>query len=322
MLSVRDLRKRYGDLQALNGVSFDVREGDVVGFLGPNGAGKSTTMKIVTGYIPASSGSVTIDGLETTRYPIECKRRIGYLPESTPLYGDMRVAEYLTYRARIKGVARRDVASRVGYVMERTWLNDRARQLIRTLSKGYRQRVGIADALVASPKLLILDEPTIGLDPNQIRQVRELIKELGRSHTILLSTHILAEVEMVCDRVIIVARGRIAADDTVQGLVEKHRANGLWVTLRTPDDLDKIEKGLRALPGVLSVEAPAAKEPKVGVQRVRVTHEPGKSVDGLAEDVARLASEMSWSLQELAPERTTLEQIFHRLTQAQQEVAA
>lgn len=322
MLSVRDLRKRYGDLQALNGVSFDVREGDVVGFLGPNGAGKSTTMKIVTGYIPATSGTVTIDGLETTRHPIECKRRIGYLPESTPLYGDMRVREYLTFRARIKGVPRRDAARRVDYVMERTWLTDRARQLIRTLSKGYRQRVGIADALVAAPKLLILDEPTIGLDPNQILQVRELIKELGRSHTILLSTHILAEVEMVCDRVIIVARGRIAADDTVQGLVEKHRSNCLWVTLRTPDELDKLEKGLRALPGVLAVEAAAQKEPKVGVHRLRVTHEPGQSIEGVAEQVARLASEMSWSLQELAPERTTLEQIFHRLTQAQQEVAA
>ncbi|MBX3466653.1 MAG: ATP-binding cassette domain-containing protein [Planctomycetes bacterium] len=322
MLTVRDLHKRYGDLQALNGVSFDVRAGDVVGFLGPNGAGKSTTMKIVTGYIPATSGSVTIDGLDTTRYPIECKRRLGYLPESTPLYGDMRVREYLTFRARLKGVARRDVASRVDYVMERTWLGDRARQLIRTLSKGYRQRVGIADALVSSPKLLILDEPTIGLDPNQIRQVRELIKELGQSHTILLSTHILAEVEMVCDRVIIVARGKIAADDTVEGLVEKHRSNALWVSLRTPDELDKLEKALRALPGVLSADAPPRQEPREGVHRLRLTYDRARAADEVAEQVARVASEMGWPLQELAPERTTLEQIFHRLTQGQQEVAA
>lgn len=323
MLTVRDLTKRYGDLQALNGVNFDVREGDVVGFLGPNGAGKSTTMKIVTGYIPATSGLVTVDGLEITRHPIEAKRRIGYLPESTPLYTDMRVREYLTYRARIKGVARRDVASRVDYVMERTLISDRARQLIKTLSKGYRQRVGIADALVASPKLLILDEPTIGLDPNQILQVRNLIKELGQTYTVLLSTHILAEVEMVCDRVIIVARGKIAADDTVKGLVDKHRAAALWVTLRTTDDLDTVEKALRGLAGVLSVSVDAKDEPRAGTHRVRVAYEPAQGADTVSEAVARFAAERGWALSELTPERTTLEQIFHRLTQGQQpEVAA
>lgn len=323
MLTVRDLTKRYGDLQALNGVTFDVREGDVVGFLGPNGAGKSTTMKIVTGYIPATSGLVTVDGLEITRHPIEAKRRIGYLPESTPLYTDMRVREYLTYRARIKGVARRDVTSRVDYVMERTLITDRARQLIKTLSKGYRQRVGIADALVASPKLLILDEPTIGLDPNQILQVRNLIKELGQTYTVLLSTHILAEVEMVCDRVIIVARGKIAADDTVKGLVDQHRAAALRVTLRTPDDLDTVEKALRGIPGVLSVEAPATEEPRAGTHRVRVAHEPAQGAEAISELVAKFASDRGWALSELTPERTTLEQIFHRLTQGQpQEVAA
>jgi ABC-2 type transport system ATP-binding protein len=322
MLTVRDLTKRYGDLQALNGVTFDVREGDVVGFLGPNGAGKSTTMKIVTGYIPATSGLVTVDGLEITRHPIDAKRRIGYLPESTPLYTDMRVREYLTYRARIKGVARRDVARRVDYVMERTLITDRARQLIKTLSKGYRQRVGIADALVASPKLLILDEPTIGLDPNQILQVRELIKELGQTYTVLLSTHILAEVEMVCDRVIIVARGKIAADDTVKGLVDKHRAAAVWVTLRTPDDLDTVEKALRGLPGVLSVSAEEPSAERAGTHRVRVAYEPGLGAEATSEAVAKFAAERGWGLSELAPERTTLEQIFHRLTQSQQEVAA
>lgn len=321
MLTVRDLHKKYGDLQALNGVTFDVAEGDVVGFLGPNGAGKSTTMKIVTGYIPATSGSVHVDGLSITQFPIECKRRIGYLPESTALYGDMRVREYLTFRARIKGVPRREVKSRVDYVVERTWLGDRTQQLIGTLSKGYRQRVGIADALVASPKLLILDEPTIGLDPNQIRQVRELIKELGQTHTILLSTHILAEVEMVCDRVIIVAHGRIAADDTVRGLTAKHSVNALWVALRTKDDLDAIEKALRAVPGVLSVEPPrdGAGEARPDVHRLRLSLERGQ--EGVAEQVARLAGERGWGLVELAPERTTLEQVFQRLTQ-RSEVAA
>jgi ABC-2 type transport system ATP-binding protein len=319
MLTVRDLHKKYGDLNALNGVTFDVGEGDVVGFLGPNGAGKSTTMKIVTGYIPATSGSVHVDGLSVTQYPIETKRRIGYLPESTALYGDMRVREYLTFRARIKGVPRRQVASRVDYVVERTWLGDRTQQLIGTLSKGYRQRVGIADALVASPKLLILDEPTIGLDPNQIRQVRELVKELGQTHTILLSTHILAEVEMVCDRVIIVAHGQIAADDTVGGLTAKHSVNALWVTLRTTDDLDTIEKALRALPGVLSVDPSARDEARPGTQRLRVSLERGH--EGAAEQIAKLAGDRGWGLAELAPERTTLEQVFQRLTQ-RVEVAA
>ena len=223
MLVVRDLEKSYGDHVALRGVSFDVREGEVVGFLGPNGAGKSTTMRIVTGFVPAGRGTVLIDGLDVMRHPLEARRRIGYLPESTPLYGDMRVREYLEYRARIKGVARRDLAKRVDYVIDRTSLRDRTRQLIETLSKGYRQRVGIADAMVGSPKLLVLDEPTIGLDPNQIREVRGLILELGETHTLLLSTHILPEVEVACDRVIVIARGRTVADDTVAGLLRRHQ---------------------------------------------------------------------------------------------------
>jgi ABC-2 type transport system ATP-binding protein len=321
MLTVRNLHKRYGDLQAVNDISFDVQRGDVVGFLGPNGAGKSTTMKIITGYIPATSGSVSVDGLETTRYPIDCKRRIGYLPESTPLYGDMRVREYLGFRARIKGVPRREVASRVDYVMERTWLVDRAKQFIKTLSKGYKQRVGIADALVSSPKLLILDEPTIGLDPNQIRQVRDLIKELGQTHTILLSTHILPEVEMVCGRVIIIARGKIAADDTVAGLVDKHRATALQVTLRAAD-ADEVEKALRSIPGVLSAE-PRPGTPEAGLQRLRVGFERATRAEQVSEAVAALAASKGWGLSELAQERTTLEQIFHRLTEgAAPEVAA
>ena len=175
MLSVRDLRKRYGDLTALDGVSFEVEKGDILGFLGPNGAGKSTTMKIVTGFIPPTSGTVTVDGFDVRTDSIEVRRRIGYLAEHTPLYGDMRVREYLEYRARLKGVHRRDLSKRVDYALAKLILKDRARQLIATLSKGYKQRVGIADALVGDPKLLILDEPTIGLDPNQILEVRELI---------------------------------------------------------------------------------------------------------------------------------------------------
>ncbi len=326
MLTVRDLHKRYGELQALAGVSFDVREGDVVGFLGPNGAGKSTTMKIVTGYVPASSGTVAVDGLDVTRHPIEVRRRIGYLPESTPLYTDMRVRDYLTYRARLKGVPRAKVAARVDYVLERCWLVDRTRQLIKTLSKGYRQRVGIADALVGDPKLLILDEPTIGLDPNQILQVRSLIGELAQTHTVILSTHILAEVEAVCDRVVIVARGKAVADDTVRGLVEKHRANALRVVARTAQDGHEVE---RAVAGVAGVEH-AALEPRDDAQAarhgddvrvVRVRYAEALGPARVAEGIAALAHGAGWALQELTPERTTLDQIFQRLTRGQ-EVAA
>ena len=212
MLSVQGLYKFYGDFLALQDVSFEVAQGEVVGFLGPNGAGKSTTMKTLVGFLPASRGRVSVDGLDVTRYPIETRRRIGYLPEHTPLYGDMRVGEFLAYRAKIKGVARRERSKRLDYVIGATGLQDRKRQQIETLSKGYKQRVGIADALVGDPRLLILDEPTIGLDPNQVREVRSLVEELAQRHTILLSTHILAEVERVCDRAVIIARGKIVAD--------------------------------------------------------------------------------------------------------------
>jgi ABC-2 type transport system ATP-binding protein len=322
MLTVRNLRKRYGDLVALDDVSFEVKQGDVVGFLGPNGAGKSTTMKIVTGYIPATSGSVVIDGLSIDRHPIDVKRRIGYLPESTPLYGDLRVREYLELRARLKGVPRRDLGKRLDYVLERCVLKDRTRQLISTLSKGYRQRVGIADALIGDPKLLILDEPTIGLDPNQIRQVRSLIKELGQSHTIILSTHILPEVEMVCDRVVIVARGKVVANDTVRGLAEKHRARALRVVLRPQDDLDTIEKAIRGLPGVLGAATPAgASEDGAELRTLRVSFEDPDAAVRVAEAVSGLAAERRWRIAELTPERTTLDQIFQRLTTQAEEAA-
>jgi ABC-2 type transport system ATP-binding protein len=326
LLSVRDLRKRYGDLTALDGVSFEVEKGDILGFLGPNGAGKSTTMKIVTGFIPPSSGTATVDGFDVRTDSIEVRRRIGYLAEHTPLYGDMRVREYLEYRARLKGVHRRDLAKRVDYALAKLILTDRARQLISTLSKGYKQRVGIADALVGDPRLLILDEPTIGLDPNQIREVRELIKELGHQHTIVLSTHILHEVEMVCSRVVIVARGRSVAQDTVSGLVEKHRENAIRVSIRaTGATLDEVEKALLSVAGVKNAkEQPAlsaeGREPSAEIVRFRleVAVEGGdaeSAVRSVAERVAARVIEKGWAIRELDPERTTLEDVFVRLTQ-------
>jgi gliding motility-associated transport system ATP-binding protein len=309
MLTVRNLEKRYGDLHALRDVSFDVNTGDVVGFLGPNGAGKSTTMKIITGYLPPTRGTVRVDGFNVARHRLEVQRRLGYLPESTPLYGDMRVRDYLTYRAKLKGVPRRMLASRVDYVIERTRLRDRTRQIVDTLSKGYKQRVGIADALVGNAKLLILDEPTIGLDPNQIRDVRELIKELGETHTILISTHILVEVEMVCDRVIIVARGKTVADDTLQGLLAGHRAHALSVVVRAEPGQD-VAAALGEIPGVEEVTQTREGD----VVEARVKHAEGQGPD-VAEAVAARVAGSGWALRELSPMTTSLEQIFTRLTQ-------
>jgi ABC-2 type transport system ATP-binding protein len=211
VIHVSKLTKYYGDYPAVRDVSFDVPKGQVVGFLGPNGAGKSTTMRILAGYLTATSGRATIDGLDVFWNPVEVRRRIGYMPESCPLYSEMRVTEYLTFRGGIKGLHGSACRRRVELVLDRCWLTDVRRQLIGTLSKGYRQRVGLADALLHNPPVLILDEPTAGLDPAQIIETRKLIRDLGQEHTILLSTHILAEVEVTCDQAIIIHRGRVAA---------------------------------------------------------------------------------------------------------------
>jgi ABC-2 type transport system ATP-binding protein len=215
MIHVEHLTKYYGEYPAVRDVSFDVAKGQIVGFLGPNGAGKSTTMRILAGYITATSGRATIDGRDVFWDPIGARQRIGYLPESCPLYTEMRVEEYLRFRGGLKNMPGDERQSRMDYVLDRCWLNDVRRQLIGTLSKGYRQRVGLADALLANPPVLILDEPTVGLDPAQIRETRKLIRELGNQHTILLSTHILPEVEMTCDSVIIIHEGTVAAQGTI-----------------------------------------------------------------------------------------------------------
>src|SRR5215471_18826828 len=211
MIHVSQLTKYYGDYAAIRDVSFEVPSGKIVGFLGPNGAGKTTTLRILAGYLTATSGQATIDGLDVFWQPVEVRRRIGYMPENCPLYPEMRVTEYLRFRAGVKGLHGRRSRQRLYYVLKRCWLTDVRRQLVGTLSKGYRQRVGLADALLADPPVLILDEPTAGLDPSQIRASRELIRELGRQHTILLSTHILPEVDMTCSHVILINKGQVAA---------------------------------------------------------------------------------------------------------------
>ena len=218
MIYANDLSKSFGSFRAVDKINFEVQRGEIVGFLGPNGAGKSTTMRILAGFLTASSGKARIDGKDVFWDPIEARRRIGYMPESCPLYTDMRVREYLRFRAGIKGLHGRKAAIACDYVMNRCWLSEVGRQLIGTLSKGYKQRVGLADALLADPPVLILDEPTAGLDPSQIRETRQLIRELGQRHTVLLSTHILPEVEMACDWVIIIHRGRVAASSSLRDL--------------------------------------------------------------------------------------------------------
>jgi ABC-2 type transport system ATP-binding protein len=227
MIVVEHLTKYYGEYPAVRDVSFQVDKGQVVGFLGPNGAGKSTTMRILAGFLTATSGKAAIGGKDVFWDPIEARRRIGYMPENCPLYSDMRVDEYLWFRGGLKGLTRSERKKRLGYVLDRCWLKDVHRQIIGTLSKGYRQRVGLADSLIADPPVLILDEPTAGLDPTQIRETRKLMRELGQQHTMLLSTHILSEVEATCDSVIVIYQGQVVEDGSLNAVRQRHKNNTL-----------------------------------------------------------------------------------------------
>src|SRR3954467_1908889 len=306
MIKVEHLTKRYAGHTAIKDLSFEVGQGEIMGFLGPNGAGKSTTMRILASFMPPTSGRVSIAGYDVFSQSLQARAHLGYMPENVPLYNDMRVTEYLDYRAALKGVAHRKIGERVGDVKELCGLKDVEKKLIGNLSKGYRQRVGLADALLHEPDLLILDEPTIGLDPNQIRSVRELIKNLGKQHTILLSTHILPEVEMTCTRVIIVHKGRIEACDTPENLLSQIRqAGGVTVEAKVGND-DGAEE-LRKIPGVRDVTAQEEGDWKVFSLRV----ESGTDV---REEVYRLASARRWTLRELSQRRATLEDVFVEIT--------
>jgi ABC-2 type transport system ATP-binding protein len=312
MIKVENLTKRYAGVTALNGVSFEVQRGEIVGFLGPNGAGKSTTMRILTGFIPASSGRVEVAGLDVFEHSLEVRERVGYMPENNPLYVDMRVTEYLKFRAKLKGLPRAERQERIPEVMEMCGIKDVSRRIIGQLSKGYRQRVGLADALLAEPDLLILDEPTIGLDPVQIRQVRQLIKELGKRHTILLSTHILPEVEMTCNRVIIIHHGRILASDTPDNLMKLLHAGGLiQVEVRGPGS--EVQAKVRAVDGVESLNAKIIED---GYVRLSVT--PKAGVDA-RERIYQAVANNGWTLRELTYTRTTLEDIFVQITREEDE---
>ncbi|MEY2551621.1 MAG: gliding motility-associated transport system ATP-binding protein, partial [Verrucomicrobiota bacterium] len=287
-------------------LSFEVGKGEIMGFLGPNGAGKSTTMRILSSFMPPTSGRATIAGFDIFEQSLQARSHLGYMPENVPLYNDMRVTEYLNYRAALKGVPSRRMAERVGDVKELCGLKEVEKKIIGALSKGYRQRVGLADALVHEPDLLILDEPTSGLDPNQIRQVRDLIKNLGKQHTILLSTHILPEVEMTCSRVIIINRGRIEACDTPENLLGRIRtAGGVTVEAKVGND-DGAEE-LRKITGVRDVSASSDGDWQVFALRVEANTD-------VREEVYRLASDRRWTLRELSQRRATLEDVFVEIT--------
>lgn len=310
MIKVVNLTKRYSGVTALDNINFEVAKGEIVGFLGPNGAGKSSTMRILSTFMPPTSGSVRIAGFDVFEQSMQARQHLGYMPENVPLYGEMRVGEYLKYRAGLKGLGGRRLRERVGDVQELCNLQEVENRIISTLSKGYRQRVGLADALVHDPSLLILDEPTIGLDPNQIRQVRELIQNLGKRHTILLSSHILPEVEATCTRVIIINKGKIEASDTPQNLSQQLRTSG-GIRLEAKTGTDNGREELAKIAGVKDVTVEKEGDWEVFLLRVDA------GLD-LREEVFRLASDRKWTLRELTHRKATLEDVFVELTHSDQ----
>jgi ABC-2 type transport system ATP-binding protein len=309
MIEVVNLTKRYAGRTAVDAISFGVGRGEIVGFLGPNGAGKTTTIRILTTYLPASSGTVRIAGHDVFTDPIGARRKLGYMPENVPLYDEMRVREYLWFRARLKGLrGGRRVRQRVGEVMEQCGLTEVRRKLVATLSKGYRQRLGLADALVNDPELLILDEPTNGLDPNQIRQVRSLIRELGKNRTILLSTHILSEVEVTCDRVLIIDHGKLKATGAPRDLADTLRTAGR-VHLEVKARPEPAAAALRSeVPGVRRVNHTTLSD---GWVRFGLRLEAGAD---RREEIHRVVAAHGWPLRELTQASASLEDVFVEIT--------
>ena len=312
MIQVDNLTKRYGLVEAIHDVSFSVDKGRIVGFLGPNGAGKSTTMKILSCFMPATGGSATVAGFDVFSQSLEVRRRIGYLPENAPLYPDLSVASYLDFVAEIKGMGRATRRARVADVMERCFITDMQNRLIGKLSKGYRQRVGLAQALLGDPEVLILDEPTIGLDPRQIAEIRSLIRSLAGQHTVILSTHILPEVSMVCDGVIIINRGRIVAQGTESDLVRQAFPSAR-IEVRVGGATGDVAGALRAVPGVVSIEPLASRDGAVGF-----LVEAARDRD-VRPDLVRLIIGKGWALQELHQVGMSLEEVFIRVVAGEQD---
>lgn len=306
MIEVKNLTKYYGSFLAVDNISFTVQKGEIVGFLGPNGAGKSTTLRVLTCYQPATSGTATVAGFDVFTQSMDVRRRIGYLPESNPLYPEMRVNEYLNFRGKLHGMDRSQREAAIRRVTERCWLGDFINRPIRQLSKGMKQRVGLADAMLHDPEVLVLDEPTIGLDPNQIRETRRLITDLAKRHTIILSSHILSEVEVVCERMIIIAGGKVRASGQISQLHDQIvGASRLMAEIRGP--MRDIEDAVRAISGVRKVEATAHQ----GWNRLRIESGDGQDV---REEIANLAMQNRWGLRELRLETGSLEEYFTRIT--------
>lgn len=296
MIAVKGLTKYYGAVKAIEDVSFEVDQGEIVGFLGPNGAGKTTTMRILTGYSPPTRGTAVVAGFDIGEKPLEVKRRVGYLPENVPLYTEMIVRRFLEYVAQVKGMDRREKKIEADRVMERCGLTSNGNRLIQNLSKGFRQRVGLAQALIGNPPVLILDEPTVGLDPKQIIEIREMIKELAQDHTVLLSTHILPEVAMVCRRAVIIHDGRIVAQDTVEHMAVGE--SGLEIVV--DKDFEKALKALRAIPNVGDVT-------DMGSGRFAL---PSSQDHDLAVEITKRLVEAGIGVKRLETTRRTLEEVF------------
>ncbi|WP_421896815.1 ATP-binding cassette domain-containing protein [Marinoscillum sp.] len=302
---VENLTKKYGEQKAVNDISFEIKTGEVVGFLGPNGAGKSTTMKIITCFMAPSSGDVRLDDDSIHTNPETIKRKIGYLPENNPLYLDMPIIDYLRFTAEIQGVAKGAIAGRIGEMIERCGLDREKHKNINELSKGYRQRVGLAQAMIHDPEVLILDEPTTGLDPNQIVEIRKLIKDLGKEKTVILSSHILSEVEATCDRILIINRGRIVADGTSDTLRSQSQGQEL-LKIHIEADPAKVETAVRGLP---SVEKVMSLDGKAGWFNVQ-----SKPDLSSRKEIFDLCVQHKWYLMEMSGLETRLEDVFQKLT--------
>jgi ABC-2 type transport system ATP-binding protein len=307
LIEVEHLVKSYGQARAVNDISFKVEKGEILGFLGPNGAGKTTTMRILTGYLPATGGTARIAGFDVFEQSMEVRKRIGYLPETPPLYPDMTVSAYLTFVAQIKGVASAEIPSRVAEAMRMTTLEERKDELIKRLSRGFKQRVGIAQAIVHNPDVIILDEPTVGLDPNQIKEVRSLIKNLAGQHTIILSTHILPEVEMTCDRVVIINKGRIVAVDTTQNLTSQLKG-GERVRIQVKGSAESLRDSITPIKGVKKVDVQSDADNLVTAE---IESESGE--DLRAQIASRIVNK-GLDLLEMRAISLSLEDIFMQLT--------
>lgn len=314
MIEVQNVTKRYGQHVAVDNISFTVNDGEILGFLGPNGAGKSTTMNIITGYISTTEGSVKVDGIDILDHPEEAKERIGYLPEFPPIYPDMTVLEYLDFVCDIKKVPKEQRKQSIERILDLVKIEDVKKRLIKNLSKGYKQRVGLAQALVGNPKVLVLDEPTVGLDPKQIIEMRDLIKRLGKSHTILLSSHILPEVSAVCHRIVIINKGKIVACDTPANL--SRRLGGGRLSLRIAGPEKQVLKILEDVPGIVRVEMRGVFEPDT----VDVVLDPQQEVD-IRRPVFHALSQANYPIVMMRPLDLSLEEIFLQVTAQEKEVS-